>query len=113
MDERRLAHTNELLEELLEKNNGDFEKTAREGITADLFTRSEVEEIIKETCLSEEDRRIATEYFIERKSKEELSKIHFMDRRTISRRIDEISFSLKNTTLKFLRTNHISPILSQ
>lgn len=112
MDERRLEHTNALLEELLKKNNGDFDKTAREGITADLFTRSEVEEIISETCLSEEDRKIATEYFVERQSKEELARIHSYDRRTISRKIDEISFSLKNTTLKFLRTNHISPILS-
>ena len=110
MDEGRLAHTNDLLHDLLIQNNGDREKT-KEGISVDLFTRSEALEIIEDTCLSEEERKLAVDYFLDKKTKEEISSIYRYDRRTIRRKLRQISLKLKRTVLKMMKKNHIKSLI--
>lgn len=111
MDEERLAYTNHLLHDLLIQNKGDREKTNEEGISVDLFTRSEALEIIEDTCLSEEERRLAVDYFLDKKTKEEISSIYRYDRRTVRRKLRQISLKLKKTVLKMLRHNHIKTLI--
>jgi len=111
MDEGRLAHTNDLLHDLLIQNNGDREKTIEEGISVDLFTRSEALEIIEDTCLSEEEKKLAVDYFLDKKTKEEISSIYRYDRRTIRRKLRQISLKLKKTVLKMMKKNHIKSLI--
>lgn len=111
MDEERLVHTTQLLHDLLIENKGDREKTIEEGISVDLFTQSEALEIIEDTCLSEEEKKLAVDYFLDKKTKEEISSIYRYDRRTVRRKIRQISLKLKKTVLKMLRQNHIKSLI--
>lgn len=107
MEEGRLEEINAHLLNLLIENKGDREKTIKEGITIDLFTKSEATEIINDTILSDEERKLALLYFIDKKTKEEIAALTFHDRRTVRKQLDVLSRKLKKTLLRMLKAKNI------
>ena len=107
MEEGRLEEINAHLLNLLIENKGDREKTIKEGITIDLFTKSEATEIINDTILSDEERKLALLYFIDKKTKEEIAALTFHDRRIVRKQLDVLSRKLKKTLLRMLKAKNI------
>lgn len=110
MEEGRLEEINAYLLNLLIENKGDREKTIDEGITIDLFTKSEALEIINNTILSDEERKLAQLYFIDKKTKEEIAVATFHDRRTVRTQIKALFKKLKKTLLRMLKAKNIRPL---
>ncbi len=66
----------------------------------DDFTKSQLEEIIRESHLTDRDRKLACYYWLELLSEEEISNKLLIDRKTVRNNIPKISFKLKTTASK-------------
>lgn len=72
-----------------------------------MFTKSEATEIINDTILSDEERKLALLYFIDKKTKEEIAALTFHDRRTVRKQLDVLSRKLKKILLRMLKAKNI------
>jgi len=66
-------------------------------LTSEDFLASEIERIIRETPLSERDKKIATLRYIEKKSEDEIADNLLIDKKTVHNNISKISLALKKT----------------
>ncbi len=64
------------------------------------FTKSQLQEIIQEAYLSERDRKLATYYWVEMLSEDEISTRLQIDRKTVRNNVPKISNTLKETASK-------------
>ena len=64
------------------------------------FTKSQLQQIISECYLFERDRKLATYYWVELLSEEEISNRLLIDRKTVRNNIPKISAALKETAAK-------------
>lgn len=72
------------------------EKEKRE-LTFDKFTVSEIQEIINETVLRDEDRKIAELRFINCKTIQQIADFIYIDYKTCVKRLERISILIKQT----------------
>lgn len=73
---------------------------AKISLTYKDFTISEIRELIKETPLTELDRKIAEMRYLELRTFDEIAEKVGMETRSVQRRVPKISVSIKNTTTK-------------
>lgn len=69
-------------------------------LDCDDFTKSQIQEIIKESHLTERDRKLAEYYWLDLLSEEEISNRLQIDRKTVRNKIPKISLKLKETSSK-------------
>lgn len=69
-------------------------------LDCDDFTKSQIQEIIKESHLTERDRKLAEYYWLDLLSEEEISNRLQIDRKTVRNNIPKISLKLKETSSK-------------
>lgn len=67
------------------------------------FTNSEIEEIIKESSLSERDKTLAKLYWVDNKVEQDIADELYCDIKTIRRNIPKISDILKSTCSKMYK----------
>lgn len=67
------------------------------------FTKNQIIEIIQESSLSERDRKLATLYWVDLKSDEDIADILSIDKKTVRNNIPKLSVILQNTASKLYK----------
>lgn len=67
------------------------------------FTKSEIETIINESPLNDRDRKLATLYWLDMKSEDDIAYKLCIDRKTVRNNIPKISMILKQTCSKLFK----------
>lgn len=91
----------------MDENRKQFFKNLTQDEKMDLaskdFTCSEIGEIISETPLTDQDKRISVARYIKCKTKEEIASLERLDVKTVRKRLIAISLKMKLTCLKLFQ----------